>query len=338
MLLAHCSPQRAQLRCCRDRLRAAAEPTFKLLCPLRDAGNAVHPLQGLRSQQLGRAGQLALLAARPTLRVESGETRVTLPPGSSWHSSRAQQVPATPPPTTTWRTIPRRSLPRPHRLPTRPCGQAVALQDAPCSRLVLQADCKGPTRAPARQSTQRPWPSPEREHPAGHGRCCDGAGCERQGGQLPQLGRPQRQGQAPGEASGGPRPSSGPGNNEVRGSGRLCAGSCDAGGPTTTSCQQERSTPQVSTTLACCGRPVPCCSTGACAGLRADGQPAQRRYCEHIYKSTRRPTRTINIGGVKVGSEHPIALQARLAAVYSPGAALCARAEPGAEPGRVCRR
>ncbi|KAK9828634.1 hypothetical protein WJX72_001221 [[Myrmecia] bisecta] len=32
-------------------------------------------------------------------------------------------------------------------------------------------------------------------------------------------------------------------------------------------------------------------------------------YCESIYQSRRRPTRTINIGPVKVGSEHPIALQ-----------------------------
>ena len=33
------------------------------------------------------------------------------------------------------------------------------------------------------------------------------------------------------------------------------------------------------------------------------------RYCEYTYKSVRRPTRTINIGNVLVGSEHPIALQ-----------------------------
>lgn len=33
------------------------------------------------------------------------------------------------------------------------------------------------------------------------------------------------------------------------------------------------------------------------------------KYCEHIYKTARRPTRTIEIGKVRVGSEHPIALQ-----------------------------
>lgn len=33
------------------------------------------------------------------------------------------------------------------------------------------------------------------------------------------------------------------------------------------------------------------------------------QYCESVYKSLRRPTRTIEVGKVKVGSEHPIALQ-----------------------------
>ncbi len=33
------------------------------------------------------------------------------------------------------------------------------------------------------------------------------------------------------------------------------------------------------------------------------------KYCENIYKTVRRPTRTISIGKVLVGSQHPIALQ-----------------------------
>lgn len=33
------------------------------------------------------------------------------------------------------------------------------------------------------------------------------------------------------------------------------------------------------------------------------------QYCESVYKSLRRPTRTIEVGNVKVGSQHPIALQ-----------------------------
>ena len=33
------------------------------------------------------------------------------------------------------------------------------------------------------------------------------------------------------------------------------------------------------------------------------------KYCESIYQSTRRPTRTVWVGKVPVGSEHPIALQ-----------------------------
>lgn len=36
-----------------------------------------------------------------------------------------------------------------------------------------------------------------------------------------------------------------------------------------------------------------------------------RRYCEHVYQTVRRPTRTINVGKVQVGSEHPVALQVR---------------------------
>jgi len=35
----------------------------------------------------------------------------------------------------------------------------------------------------------------------------------------------------------------------------------------------------------------------------------QRKYCENVLKTTRRPTRTVNVGPVKIGSEHPIALQ-----------------------------
>eukprot|EP00775_Hariotina_reticulata_P001011 gene1011-1343_t len=33
------------------------------------------------------------------------------------------------------------------------------------------------------------------------------------------------------------------------------------------------------------------------------------KYCEAIHQTRRRPTRTVTIGPVKVGSEHPIALQ-----------------------------
>ncbi|KAL3136509.1 hypothetical protein ABBQ38_005759 [Trebouxia sp. C0009 RCD-2024] len=33
------------------------------------------------------------------------------------------------------------------------------------------------------------------------------------------------------------------------------------------------------------------------------------QYCESVYRSLRRPTRTVEIGNVKVGSQHPIALQ-----------------------------
>jgi hypothetical protein len=33
------------------------------------------------------------------------------------------------------------------------------------------------------------------------------------------------------------------------------------------------------------------------------------KYCESIHQTKRRPTRTVEIGKVKVGSEHPIALQ-----------------------------
>ncbi|KAK9800350.1 hypothetical protein WJX73_008117 [Symbiochloris irregularis] len=33
------------------------------------------------------------------------------------------------------------------------------------------------------------------------------------------------------------------------------------------------------------------------------------KYCEHIYKTVRRPTRTIMVGKVPIGSEHPVALQ-----------------------------
>jgi hypothetical protein len=33
------------------------------------------------------------------------------------------------------------------------------------------------------------------------------------------------------------------------------------------------------------------------------------RYCEDVYTTKRRPTRTVYAGDVKIGSEHPIALQ-----------------------------
>ena len=38
-------------------------------------------------------------------------------------------------------------------------------------------------------------------------------------------------------------------------------------------------------------------------------EPIFPKYCEQIYKTVRRPTRTVSIGKVLVGSQHPIALQ-----------------------------
>jgi (E)-4-hydroxy-3-methylbut-2-enyl-diphosphate synthase len=35
----------------------------------------------------------------------------------------------------------------------------------------------------------------------------------------------------------------------------------------------------------------------------------RKKYCESIYTPIRRKTRTVNIGGVTVGSEHPIRVQ-----------------------------
>ena len=35
----------------------------------------------------------------------------------------------------------------------------------------------------------------------------------------------------------------------------------------------------------------------------------RRKYCESIYTPIRRKTRTVNVGGVNVGSEHPIRVQ-----------------------------
>ena len=38
-------------------------------------------------------------------------------------------------------------------------------------------------------------------------------------------------------------------------------------------------------------------------------EPVHPKYCEQIYRTVRRPTRTVSIGKVLVGSQHPIALQ-----------------------------
>lgn len=55
----------------------------------------------------------------------------------------------------------------------------------------------------------------------------------------------------------------------------------------------------------------------SCAATNGNGAPAdlakliipEGGYCERTWQSKRRPTRTIEIGKVKVGSDHPIALQ-----------------------------
>ena len=46
-----------------------------------------------------------------------------------------------------------------------------------------------------------------------------------------------------------------------------------------------------------------------CANANADGEMEHPKYCESYVESRRRPTHTVWIGKVPVGSEHPLALQ-----------------------------